>query len=432
MGEDYQYILATHIDKDHIHNHIILNNTNCNTHRTFETEFNQGKKSERAWAKVRELSDEVCKKYSLSVIDEPEKSKAVSHYERDMQKEGLSWKEKLRRKIADILYQSVDLTDFFKRCTESGIEYVYKPTNKYKLKFRMRGQERFTRAETLGEGFTVERIVEQIGIIQNIKTSKQHIAEISKPKTPEVRPQEPVAAPPNPQAEYISDFKKSLLAKMRERGMTPKPSTVSESVEVLSEKKNIEVDLWADIRGMRGADEIIAELQSAGVTSFDMLRKFFWNVHHDDDHTDELALLKKEINAIDTIIAKMKHLAEIDPIYQEYKSKSGWSQKRFKKKNASVIDDYEKTTAYIKENYKPYYVDGKPPTMRDLKDRVKTLKSEYNAISVEHKAFLTRKTAAQKYTKQVKKYLDEQRMKREREKNQQRIQSQKRNKYTLE
>lgn len=70
--------------------------------------------------------------------------------------------------------------------------------------------------------------------------------------------------------------------------------------------------------------------------------------------------------------------------------------------------------------------------MRDLKDRVKTLKSEYNAISVEHKAFLTRKTAAQKYTKQVKKYLDEQRMKREREKNQQRIQSQKRNKYTLE
>lgn len=409
LGEDYQYILATHIDHEHIHNHIIVNNTNINTHRTFETEFNQGKKSERAWAKVRELSDEICRKHCLSVIDEPEKKKAVLHFERDMQKEGKSWKEKLRYKIAEIACNSKDLADFFNQCTANGIEYVYKPNNKYKLKFRMQGQERFTRAETLGEEYTAERIAEQIGIIQKVNQSKRHIAEISKPKTPEVNPLERTVAP----IPQVTEVKPTV----------PIPETKP------TEKK---IDMWADIRGMRGADEMIAELESAGVTSLDMLKSFFWNIKHLDDHSEELPPLQAEIKAIDTLIAKIKHLEEISPIYKEYKSKSGWSQSRFKKKNVDTIEDYEKTAEYIKEHCKPYYVDGKPPKMLDLLDKSNALKSQYNALSAEQEKFLTKKTAAHKYTRQVKHYFDEQHMKREREKSQQRTHSQYHKKNTLE
>ncbi len=70
--------------------------------------------------------------------------------------------------IAGIACQSKDLNDFFKRCTENGIEYVYKPNNKVKLKFRLKGQgqQRFTRADTLGADYTPERIAEQIKQIQ--------------------------------------------------------------------------------------------------------------------------------------------------------------------------------------------------------------------------------------------------------------------------
>lgn len=101
-----------------------------------------------------------------------------------------------------------------------------------------------------------------------------------------------------------------------------KPET-SEFPEVKpTEKKE---DRWTDIHGMHNADEMIAELESAEVMSLDMLKSFMWNVHHDDNHTDELASLKKEIKAIDTLISKMKHRDEIAPIYKEYKSKSGWS-----------------------------------------------------------------------------------------------------------
>lgn len=265
---EYQYVLAVHTDHEHIHCHIIFNNTNISTNRSFETEENQGRKSERAWAKLRNISDEICREHSLSVIEELQKSTGISHFEPNMQKEGKSWKDKLRAKIAEIAYYSKSLEDFFKNCTESGIEYVYKPNNKYKLKFRMQGQERFTRAETLGEEYTAERIAEQIEIIQKLNQSKQSISETSKPKNDDIQP---------------------------------------------TEKK---IDVWASIRGLQNADEIIAELESAGVMSLDVLKSFMWNVKHDDDHTDELSLLKKEIKAVDTLISKIKHRDEIAPIYK--------------------------------------------------------------------------------------------------------------------
>ena len=51
------------------------------------------------------------------MIEKPEKNTGISHYERDMQIEGKSWKEKLRAKVAEIAYNSKSLDDFFLRCT---------------------------------------------------------------------------------------------------------------------------------------------------------------------------------------------------------------------------------------------------------------------------------------------------------------------------
>ena len=97
---DYQYVIAVHHDKSHLHCHIIFNNTNLYNGLSFTTEHNQGRKSERAWAELREISDEICAEHGISVISEPEKGHGVSHFERNMQKEGKSWKDKLRVRIA--------------------------------------------------------------------------------------------------------------------------------------------------------------------------------------------------------------------------------------------------------------------------------------------------------------------------------------------
>lgn len=172
---DYQYVIAVHSDKDHLHCHIIFNNTNLYNGLSFTTEHNQGRKNERAWAELRQISDELCKEYGISVI-EP-KSKSVSHFERDMQKEGKSWKDKLRNMLREIISYSRSFEDFLKNCTASGIEYVYTPQNKVKLKFRItnEGQQRFTRADTLGAEFEPEAVTETIDTAQKKAVAEKQV-----------------------------------------------------------------------------------------------------------------------------------------------------------------------------------------------------------------------------------------------------------------
>ena len=183
---------------------------------------------------------------------------------------------------------------------------------------------------------------------------------------------------------------------------------------------------------MRDSDKIIADLETGGIMSFSDLTGFFFNAHHPDDHKDELAKLKKKFTTIDTLIAKMKKRDELAPVYKEYQSKSGWGQSRFKKKNADKIEEYEETVKYIRENKQPYLVDGKLPTILDLMGKSNDLKAEWNRLNVEHTAFLTKRDTESKYTRQVRQYLNEQTMKREREKSRQSVQAKNRNKNTLE
>ena len=85
-----------------------------------------------------------------------------------------------------------------------------------------------------------------------------------------------------------------------------------------AEKAAPPADPWAKIHGMGRANEIIADLESGGVTSYHVLASFFYKGDHPDDHTDELAELKKKYTAVDALIAKMKHCDELAPIYKEY------------------------------------------------------------------------------------------------------------------
>jgi len=135
---------------------------------------------------------------------------------------------------------------------------------------------------------------------------------------------------------------------------------------------------------------------------------------------------------IDTLITKMKHRDELEPVYKEYQGKSGWSQSRFKKKNAATIEDYEQTVKYIREHIKKYAVDGKPPTMLDLLEKSNKLKSKWNRLNVEHTAFLTKRETAKKYVRQVRNYINEEHNRRESEKYRQKKLTQQRKKDTLE
>ena len=470
---DYQYVIAVHHDKSHLHCHIIFNNTNLYNGLSFTTEHNQGRKSERAWAELREISDEICADHGISVISEPEKGHGVSHFERDMQKEGKSWKEKLRVRIAEVMLYSRDFKDFLEKCSECGIEYVYKPSNKVKLKFRLsgEGQQKFTRADTLGADYTVERISDQIAEIQE-KLSAANVTPdmlIEPPKPvvpkPEPKPTQTVTAPTTPKqsaepkttteatetakrkaaAEQVEKFfaarrarrqaQLDMLNASAAKPTEPKPEPSAPTLQPTpteSKAPEKKKDPWAEVRGMRDSDKIIAELEAVGIMSLSEFGGFMHNIHSSEDHTDEVAELKAQYTAIDKLLAMMKQRSDNSATYKEYQERSAFTQKHFRKKNAGAIDAYEEADKYIKEHIKDYYIDGKAPKRSELAALSKQLKDKRKAIMPEHKAYLFKHETAMRYTRQVRQYLNEQYMKREREKRRQRTQAKHRNKNTLE
>ena len=252
----------------------------------------------------------------------------------------------------------------------------------------------------MGEEYTPERLVEQIAERQKFFAESYTIAEVKAPT-----PSKPIITPTQPttpKTNYVykpptdDEFYRAFGIHLDEV-VEPKP-TESKAPE----KKE---DVWAGIRGIRDSDKMIADLEAGGITSLDDLRSFFWNIHHDDDHTDELAVLDKKIKGIDKLLAMMKQRSDNSAKYKEYQGRSAFTQKSFRKKNAAAIDDYEKADKYIKEHIKNYLVDGKAPKRSELEQRLIELKSEYNALVPEHNAFIRRQNAASQYTRQVRNYL---------------------------
>ena len=150
LGGKYEYVLTTHIDKDHVHNHLIFNAVDFVNYHTY-------KSYKRIYYDMREVSDRLCKENGLSVIP-PSQNKGMGYKEYTEAKRGTSWKQKLKQTIDRLVITAKDYDDFLRLMQEAGYEIK---TGKY-ISFRAEGQERFTRSKTIGENYTEERIKERI------------------------------------------------------------------------------------------------------------------------------------------------------------------------------------------------------------------------------------------------------------------------------
>ena len=150
LGGKYEYVLTTHIDKDHVHNHLIFNAVDFVNYHAY-------KSYKRIYYDMREVSDRLCKENGLSVIP-PSQNKGMDYKEYTEAKRGTSWKQKLKQTIDRLVITAKDYDDFLCLMQEAGYEIK---TGKY-ISFRAEGQERFTRSKTIGENYTEERIKERI------------------------------------------------------------------------------------------------------------------------------------------------------------------------------------------------------------------------------------------------------------------------------
>jgi hypothetical protein len=130
-------------------------------YKTFETNENRGKTS---WKRLRELSDNLCREYSLSVLTETELSgeRGQSHYEYTQNSGGSSWKPRLKIVINSCVCEAENFDGFLKKMREAGALVEYRPENKIRLKYKLPGQQKFTRARTLGTPYDVDGICERI------------------------------------------------------------------------------------------------------------------------------------------------------------------------------------------------------------------------------------------------------------------------------
>lgn len=155
---EYEYVLTTHIDKGHIHNHILFNNVNFKTGKAYQS-------NKKSYHQIRNISDELCKKYHLSVIDEEYKqfkklysTKGKSYKEYMEFKKGTSWKYKLQVAIDKAILNSNSYDDFLKIMESFNYEIKF---GKY-ISFKHKNQNRFTRAKTIGPDYTEEEIKKRI------------------------------------------------------------------------------------------------------------------------------------------------------------------------------------------------------------------------------------------------------------------------------
>ncbi len=161
LGGKYEYVLTTHIDKDHVHNHLIFNAVDF-------VDYHAYKSYKRIYYDMREVSDRLCKENGLSVIP-PSQNKGMSYKEYTEAKRGTSWKQKLKQTIDRLVITAKDYDDFLRLMQEAG--YEIKP-GKY-ISFRAEGQDRFTRSKTIGENYTEERIKERIAGLTPRRSQRQ-------------------------------------------------------------------------------------------------------------------------------------------------------------------------------------------------------------------------------------------------------------------
>ena len=156
----YSYVVSTHIDKGHVHNHVIF----CAADNVNHQKYHDCKKT---YYNIRSLSDDLCREHKLSVITPGEK-RGKTYKEWQAGKNGSAWKEQLKSDIDEAIKTAATYEDCIELIRAKGYEIkgedFGEKAHKF-ISFRPLDRERFIRgsAKSLGAEYTKERIKERIG-----------------------------------------------------------------------------------------------------------------------------------------------------------------------------------------------------------------------------------------------------------------------------
>ena len=338
---NHGFIVATHIDKAHIHNHIIYNSTSLDCTKKFRDFLGSGKA-------VRKISDRLCLENGLSIIENPKRGK--SHYGKWLgDKKPISHSEKLRNTIDEILSKNpTDFDVFLSQMEHSG--YSIKQ-GKY-FAFKNNDQKKFIRLRSLGEGYTEEKI-------RAVINEKKPFANR---KTATVKSQSPV----------------NLLVNIQAK---------------LQAGKGAGYERWAKIFNLKQMAQTMNYLTENNLLDYKNLEKKAQTI---TDNFNQLSIQIKDAEKRMTEIGNLKtHIINYSKTRDTYTAyrKTGYSKKFYDEHTTDLLLHKAAKAAFDE-------IEGKKlPTVNALQEEYSVLLSEkkkayakYHSIKKEMKNILTAKT----------------------------------------
>ncbi len=308
----HAYIVATHVDREHIHNHIIWNSTTLDCTKKFRNFWNSSKA-------IRKISDLLCLENGLSIIENPsEKSKHYGEWLGDkVVKRPLTLSDKIRESINEVLSEKPkDFEEFLLKMETKGYEIKRGKHIAFKSNF----QKKFIRLRSLGDDYSEAKIKEAI----NGKNTKNFKNEKLKNKNEKVNMLIDIQ-------QKLNDGKSAGYARWAK---TFNIKQMAKTINYLTEKNLLNYD---DLKAV--SDNITTEFAEISKSIKDA-----------EQRMTEIAILQKYI----------VQFAKTKQTYNEYK-KSGYNAK-FKEKNIEEI--------LLHQAAKNYFIElnlEKLPKMKELK-----------------------------------------------------------------
>lgn len=327
LKDQYEFVLTTHIDKGHIHNHIIFNNVNMITGKCYQS-------NKRSYHKIRYQSDKLCKENKLSVIDEfyetykkKYKTNGKSWYENEQFKKGTSWKSRLQFDIDRTIKQSKDWDEFLKKMAAIDYEIKY---GKH-IAFKHKDKERFTRAKTIGDDYTEDKLKERITKNANQKTYtvKKRVGNII---------------------------------------------DIANNEKVKSSKG---YEYWATKHNLQVATNMVVLMREKGFKSISQLDDFIKeSADKRQNLQDEIKILDSKISALSSTMEQVHTVKIYRQIYQGYKKKP--SDKGFFDEHKAEITLYQNALSDLKKSY------SKLPNSKDILAALDSLHEKKNTLMQEY------------------------------------------------
>ena len=184
IAPGFQVIVSTHVDKDHIHTHIIINSVNMETNLKWKADL-------RTRMNMREESDRLCKQYGLTTIDRQSGLKGIDQATQKLAEKGKSWKVALCKALDEAVLLCNTKEEFIAFMKRKGFA-ITRYTDRH-ITFWKAGEKKGIRADTLakqfGDRYTKENLERLMGFYVPPKP-------LENPPTPK---------PPVP---FVSEFEK--------------------------------------------------------------------------------------------------------------------------------------------------------------------------------------------------------------------------------